>query len=117
MQDDGLKRLPAAFYQASNGTEPVRAWLKELPATHRRVIGIDVATVEFGWPVGMPLCRNLGHGLWEIRSHLPNGTIARIFFCIAGRRMVLLHGFIKKTQRIPARDLDLARKRRKEIAP
>lgn len=115
MTDDGLKKLPAAFYQAPSGREPVRDWLLDLPAAQRRIIGIDIATVEFGWPVGMPVSRALGQGLWEVRSNLPGNNIARVMFCIAGGRMVLLHGFIKKTQATPKADLDLAQKRKTEI--
>ena len=78
--------------------------------------GQDIATVEYGWPVGMPACRSLGQGLWEVRSTLPGNRIARVIFCIAHGHMVLLHGFIKKTQKIPDEDLALARRRMKEIA-
>lgn len=111
------KRLPAFFYRASSGTEPVRRWLKGLPAEDRRIIGVDIATVEYGWPVGMPVCRSITsrRGLWEVRSTLTGGRIARVLFCVQRGRMVLLHGFIKKTQQTPDRDLDLAMKRKKEI--
>ena len=71
--------------------------------------------MEFSWPIGMPLCRALGKGLWEVRSDLTQGRIARVLFCIHGGRMVLVHGFIKKTQKTPAADIQLATKRRKEI--
>ena len=81
----------------------------------RRVIGLDIATAEFGWPVGMPLCRSLGKGLWEIRSNIGSGRIARVIFGVADEHMVLLHGFVKKTQKTPRSDLDLAAKRLKEI--
>ena len=80
------------------------------------MIGEDVASAEYGWPVGMPVCRALGAGLWEIRSSLAGNRVARVMFCVARSRMVLLHGLIKKTQRTPAEDLALARKRMKEIA-
>ncbi len=109
------KRLPAAFYCTAAGNEPVREWLKALDAIDRRVIGEDIATAEFGWPVGMPVCRSLGRGLCEIRSDLRSSRIARVIFCIADDRMVLLHGFIKKTQKTPKADLDLAIKRMKEV--
>jgi phage-related protein len=79
------------------------------------VIGTDIATVEYGWPVGMPTCRPLGQGLWEVRSTLRNNRIARVIFAIVRNQMVLLHGFIKKTQKTPAEDLALSRKRLKEI--
>jgi phage-related protein len=110
-----LKRIPAAFYRSGSGAEPVRDWLKSLPEQDRRIVGFDIATVEFGWPLGMPLCRPLGSGLWEVRSTLTQGRIGRVIFCIADGHMVLLHAFIKKTQKTPAGDLDTARKRQKEI--
>jgi len=109
------KKLPAAFYRSASGAEPVREWLKALSAADRRVLGHDIGLVEFGWPVGMPLCRPLGHGLWEVRSSLNGNRIARVIFCIAERRMVLLHGFVKKTQQTAKADLDLARDRQNEV--
>jgi phage-related protein len=110
-----VKRLPAAFYQLSSGREPVREWLKALATEDRKIIGEDIKDVEFSWPIGMPLCRALGKGLWEVRSDLTQGRIARVLFCIHDGRMVLLHSFIKKTQKTPDADLDLAIKRKKEI--
>jgi phage-related protein len=110
-----VKRLPVAFYQLPSGREPVREWLKVLDAADRKVIGEDIKDVEFSWPIGMPLCRAMGQGLWEVRSQLTHGRIARVLFCIADNRMVLLHAFIKKTQEAPDADLELARKRMKEI--
>lgn len=112
---DQVKRLPAVFYRSVNGAEPIRDWLKALPETDRRIVGFDIATAEFGWPVGMPLCRPLGGGLWEVRSSLTQGRIARVIFCASEGRMVLLHGFVKKTQKTPRPDLELARKRQKEV--
>jgi phage-related protein len=110
-----VKRLPAAFFQLSSGREPVREWLKSLQEEDRKVIGEDIKDVEFSWPIGMPLCRSLGKGLWEVRSDLSGGRIARVVFCIARSQMVLLHGFIKKTQKTPAADLEVALKRKKDI--
>ena len=110
-----VKRLPAAFYSLPSGHEPVRGWLRSLSREDRKVIGEDIKDVEFAWPIGMPLCRALGGGLWEIRSVLPDRT-ARVLFCIHERHMVLLHGFIKKTQKTPQQDLDLALKRKKGIS-
>jgi phage-related protein len=81
----------------------------------RKVIGEDIKDVEFSWPIGMPLCRSLGRGLWEVRSDLSGGRIARVLFCIASSQMVLLHGFIKKTQKTPAADIEMALKRKKDI--
>ena len=109
----GLKRLPAYFYRSDGGREPVREWLKGLEPADRKVIGEDVKDVEFSWPLGMPLVRSLGRELWEVRSSLPHGRIAWIIFCVADGRMVLLHGFIKKTQKTPRRDIDMALKRKK----
>jgi phage-related protein len=91
----------------------VREWLKGLEAEDRKVIGEDIKDVEFSWPIGMPLVGSLGRELWEVRSRLPRGRIARVVFCVEQGRMVLLHGFIKKTQKTPRHDLDLALKRRK----
>lgn len=105
------KRLPARFFQQAGGNEPVRSWLLELDAKERRLIGNDIMTAELGWPIGMPLCRAMGGGLWEVRSDLPDGKIARVLFCAHNGEMVLLHGFIKKTQKTPKADLDLAKKR------
>lgn len=79
------------------------------------VIGKNIAKVEFGWPIGMPYCRSLSGGLWEVRSDLSSNRTARVLFCIASRRMVLLHGFIKKARQAPKSGLDLARKRMKEV--
>jgi phage-related protein len=87
--------------------------VKGLEAEDRKVIGEDIKDVEFSWPIGMPLVGSLGRELWEVRSRLPRGRIARVVFCVERGRMVLLHGFIKKTQKTPQHDLDLALKRRK----
>jgi len=110
-----MKRLPAVFYALASGREPVREWLKELDRDNRKIVGEDIKDVEFAWPIGMPLCRSLGNGLWEVRSTLPRGRIARILFCTDGGQMILLHGFIKKTQRTPGADLALALKRMKDV--
>jgi phage-related protein len=115
MADDGPRKLPAAFYRLASGREPVRDWLKELSDDDRRVLGYDIGLVEFGWPIGMPLCRALSGGLWELRSSLGGNRITRVMFCAAHGRMVLLHGFIKKSQKTPKADLDLARGRQKEV--
>ena len=110
------KRVPAIFFRTEAGREPVRDWLKALPyADDRKRIGEDIKTVEFGWPIGMPVCRPLGKGLYEVRTHLTHNRIARVLFYIdrAGR-MVLLHGFIKKTRKTPDEDLALARKNKEK---
>ena len=109
------KKLPARFYRTATGTEPVREWLRALAPDDRHTVGVDIAEIEFDWPVGMPLCRSLGLGLWEIRSNITDGRIARLIFSVADGAMILLHGFIKKSRKTPKRDLDLAIKRRKEL--
>lgn len=109
------KRVPASFYQNENGTEPVRDSLKGLDTDERRLIGIDIKTVEYGFPIGMPTCRPMGDGLYEVRTNLPQGRKARVLFCIYEGNMVLLHGFIKKTQKTPKKDLDLARERKQQV--
>ncbi len=91
----------------------MREWLKSLELSDRKVLGEDIKDVEFAWPIGLPFVRSLGDDLWEVRSNLRNGGIARVIFCVHGGDMVLLHGFVKKTQKTPRRDLDLARKRMK----
>jgi phage-related protein len=110
-----MKRLPASFYQLPSGREPVREWLRSLGEEDRRVICEDIKDIEFSWPIGMPLCRSLGKGLWEVRSDLSGGRIARVIFCVADSLMILLHGFIKKTQKTSAADLELALKRKKDV--
>ena len=110
-----MKRLPAAFYARPSGREPVREWLRSLDREDRKRIGEDIKDVEFSWPIGMPLCRALGDGLWEVRCSLTKGRIARVLFCATQQRMVLLHAFVKKTQKTPAGDLNLALKRMKEL--
>jgi hypothetical protein len=84
-----MKRLPAFFYALPSGREPVREWLKELSAADRKIVGEDIKDVEFAWPIGMPLCRSLGKGLWEVRSNLMQGRIARVLFCERDGMMVL----------------------------
>lgn len=111
-----MKRLPAAFYTLPSGREPVREWLKNLDRNDRKVVGEDIKDVEFSWPIGMPLCRPLGSGLWEVRSDLAQGRIARVLFCVRRGHMVLLHAFVKKTQKTPAAERNLAVKRMKDIA-
>ena len=100
--------LHVRFYATQTGAEPVREWLKQLTAIERKKVGEDIKTVQFGWPLGMPLVRNMGGGMWEVRIRLEN-RIARILFVLEGSTMVLLHGFIKKTSATPKTDLDLAK--------
>jgi len=102
--------LSVAFFRTESGREPVREWLKSLPREERRNIGEDIKTVQFGWPLGMPLVRKLDNNLWEVRSRLPE-RIARVIFTAGEGRMILLHGFIKKSQKTPKDDLELAKQR------
>lgn len=104
------KRVPAIFYRTEAHGEPVREWLKGLSANDRKRIGEDIKTVEFGWPLGMPICKPLSDGICEVRTTLTQNRIARVLFYIDKKsRMVLLHAFIKKTQKTPDEDLPLAR--------
>ncbi len=89
--------MAVKFYRQTSGKEPVRLWLRSLEPDDRKVIGKDIAKIQIHWPVGMPIVRSLGRGLWEIRSSLDH-RIARIIFVIEDGHMVLLHGFIKKTK-------------------
>jgi len=111
----GRKRLPAAFFRQASGAEPVREWLEEMDPADRKIIGDDIRDLEFAWPVGLPLCRSLGDGLWEVRSNLTGGKIARVIFCVYAGYAVLLHAFVKKSRKTPPGDLELARKRMKEV--
>ena len=102
--------LKVNFFRQENGKEPVRDWLKALPAEDRKLIGQDIKTVQWSWPLGMPLVRSIGNGLGEIRTDLPR-RIARVIFCIRKEHIVLLHGFIKNTQNIPKKNIELAKDR------
>ena len=104
-------KLPVRFFRTSEGREPVRDWLKGLPDEDRKAIGDDIRTVQFGWPVGMPLVRKMETGLWEVRVELRN-RVARVLFTVEGDQAVLLHGFIKKSAKTPTPDLETARRRR-----
>lgn len=112
---DRAKKLTARFFLTGAGRKPVRDWLMELPVNDRRSVGKDIQKVEFGWPIGMPYCRPLGHGLWEVRSDLSDNRIGRVIFCIADGEMVLLHGFVKKSQKTPSQEIELALRRKKEL--
>jgi len=110
VSDDNEIRLKVVFYRSERGNEPVREWLKSLSLDEKRIIGEDIKTVQFGWPLGMPVVRKMEPGLWEVRSRLP-GRIARVLFTVKDGMMVLLHGFIKKSEKTPFDDLALARQR------
>ncbi|MCZ7583746.1 MAG: type II toxin-antitoxin system RelE/ParE family toxin [Deltaproteobacteria bacterium] len=107
--------IPVRFYRTSTGREPVVEWLRTLGKDERRCVGMDLMRVQFGWPIGMPLVRNLKDGLWELRSTLPSRPIARLILCFHDNTLVVLHGFIKKTQKLPTDDLALAKCRMKDV--
>jgi phage-related protein len=107
--------IPVRFYQTEAGRSPVLDWLRGLDKEDRRVIGLDLMRVQFGWPIGRPLVRSLQDGLWEVRSSLPRRRIARLILCFHNQMLIVLHGFVKKTQKAPADDLALARRRMWEV--
>ena len=115
LDDRGSKPIPLRFWRSRTGNEPVRDWLNKLPREDQRTIGRDIAKVQFVWPVGLPVCRPLGGGLWEVRSTLPSRREARVLFGFCQGMLIALHAFIKKTQRTPHEDLELARQRLKEM--
>jgi len=107
--------LTVKFFRTDSGREPVRDWLKnDLSAEDRRAIGTDIKTAQFGWPIGMPVVRKIEPNLWEVRSRIKDG-IARTFFTVFGSDMILLHGFVKKSQQTPRIELQTARDRLKEF--
>lgn len=106
--------LTVRFFVNESGTEPVRDWLKALPAEERRLIGEEIKTVQFGWPLGMPLVRKLAQNLWEIRVAMP-GRSARVLFTVVDHEMVLLHGFFKQSQQTPQNDLTFAKRRLQQL--
>jgi phage-related protein len=108
-------RIDLVFYRGVGGNEPVRDWLVKLPEQNRRAVGLDLQRVQYRWPIGMPLVRPMGRGLFEVRSSLSDGTTARVLFCFHGGELFALHGFIKKAQKTPDIELELARKRQKEV--
>ena len=110
-----MKIITVNFYKSEKGNEPVREWLKSLSKEDKIIIGEDIKTVEYGWPLGMPLVRKMDKDLWEVRIDLTNREIARIFFTVSGNIMVLLHGFIKKSPQTPANDLKIAKERRDRV--
>lgn len=108
-----FQTLNVIFFKTQTGSEPVKEWLKTLSTADKKAIGGDIRTVQIGWPLGMPLVRKMEADLWEIRITMPDG-IARIFFTVNGNTMLLLHGFIKKSQATPKRELALAKERLKQ---
>jgi len=117
MNADRPRKIPVVFYRTPAGIEVVRNWLRGLDEGDRNAIGQDLMRVQYRWPVGMPLCRSMGDGLWEIRSDLPSNRIARVLFSVQQGKILVLHGFIKKTQKTPEDDLALARRRKREFDP
>jgi phage-related protein len=115
--DQPPRKVPLVFFRTEAATEPVREWLKGLPEVERRAIGRDLLRAQWRWPVGMPLCRPLQDGLWEIRTDLPTKRTARVLICFYGGHLIALHGFVKKTRTTPDQGLALARKRQKELKP
>ena len=109
-----MEKLRAVFYRNASGREPVRDWLRSLDRESKKIIGDDIKTVQYGWPIGMPLVRNLGHGLWEVRSQLRDG-IARIVFVAEEGLMVVVHGFMKKSRKTPRNELQTARRRAAQL--
>lgn len=106
--------LEVIFYATEQGNEPVREWLKSLSSFDKKRIGEDIKTVQFGWPLGMPLVKHLDGGIWEVRVNLGK-SIARVLFVLDKSSMVLIHGFIKKQQKTLKSDLDLAKDRVKKL--
>ncbi len=109
-----MTRLRVIFYSNARGREPVRDWLRSLDRESKKIIGDDIKTVQYGWPLGMPLVGNLGDGLWEVRSQLRDG-IARIVFLADKGLLVVVHGFVKKSRKISRTDLEIARRRAVEL--
>jgi phage-related protein len=107
-------KLTVRFFNSPSGREPVREWLKSLVDAERKIVGHEIRAVQFGWPIGMPLVRKMEDGLWEIRVNMAD-RIARVLFTIVNQEAVLLHGFIKKSQKTPSTDLDTAKRRMKQI--
>lgn len=110
-----MQTIKVAFYKSDSGAEPVREWLKAFSKEDKAIIGEDIKTVEFGWPLGMPLVRKLDKSLWEVRTNITNKEIVRVLFTVVDGVMVLLHGFKKKTQKAPEHDLKIAKDRRDAV--
>ena len=110
-----MKRISAVFYRSISGNEPVRDFLKDMRKEDKLIVGADIKTVEYGWPIGMPVCKPLGSGLYEVRSNISDGRIVRVIFTIQNNKMILLHGFVKKTQKLPEAEINIAKKRLKDL--
>ena len=107
--------LPLLFWQSEQGREPVRGWLNALDLADEKVVGRDLAKVQFGWPIGLPLCRALSDGLWEVRSSLPSRREARVIICFRQGVLVALHAFFKSTRATPRTELFLVRQRKRGL--
>lgn len=114
-EDPEARKIPLVFFRTSAGGEPVREWLRQLVQVERHAIGKDLLRAQWRWPIGMPLCRPMGSGLWEVRTDLATKRTARVLICLYQQRLVALHGFIKKSRATPDDDLALARRRKKEL--
>ncbi len=112
---DRSKPVPLVFWRSASGHEPVREWLNELSREDQRTIGRDIAKVQFGWPVGLPVCRAMGGGLWEVRSSLPSKREARVIFGFDDGVLIALTAFFKKTRATPSEELAMARQRLKDV--
>nr|VFK24371.1 MAG: Phage-related protein [Candidatus Kentron sp. MB]VFK34322.1 MAG: Phage-related protein [Candidatus Kentron sp. MB]VFK76656.1 MAG: Phage-related protein [Candidatus Kentron sp. MB] len=106
--------LTVNFFLTNSGNEPVRDWLKGMDREDRKRIGEDIKLVQFRWPLGLSLVRKMEVDPWEIRTNLSGGNIARVFFTVSNTRMVLLHGFMKKSQKTPRQEIELARTRKNQ---
>jgi len=110
-----MKKITLLFFETAAGNKPVREWLLSLSKEDRKIVGDDIKTVEYGWPIGMPVCRRLESKLYEVRSDISDKKIARVIFTVIDDYMILLNGFIKKSQKTPKNEIDLAVKRKKDI--
>ena len=107
-------RLECAFFKKKSGTEPVREWLRGLGRPVRLAVGSDIERVQWRWPVSKPLVGSFGQGLYEVRTWV-GGNVYRVFFFIEGSDMVILHAFMKKTERTPDSEIAMARKRLRQV--
>ncbi len=110
-----MEKLIVLFYENANGKKPVKEWLHSLSKNDRKIIGEDIKTIEYGFPIGMPTCRKLENKLYEIRSNISDKRITRVIFVVINKYIILLNGFIKKSQKTPKNEIILAKQRAKEI--
>lgn len=105
-----VEPLEAAFFETESGSQPCRDFILTLDREDKKEIGAKIFEVQQGFPMGLPLVRKMDTNLWEIRISISDG-ICRIFFTIAGNIIILLHGFVKKSQKTPQNELETAKKR------